>query len=197
MNYCESEEGTPAYTSEDYFSLREAENDFNRCVRNYGMIVKAESQSVDDISVYADKIEYTRIDPDCCMNCQFCNMDYDRCKTAHHNPMRWHTLVCENPENFKFFENLVNPREYRDFMNRNFDNGFHPSMHDQCYDMWMPFNRAEHGDWRLLPPPHVMRNPHFYSLEVRPRVDFNGHCKHYKRRKVNHPGCCHPVHPAV
>lgn len=186
-------------------SLRDAEKQFNRDVRNYSFIVKAESKPVDDIWVYADKIEYRKIDPDCCFNCEFCNREYDRCRTAHHHPYARYSLVCENPENFKFFEDLMYPEEYGKYTNEYFYHGFHPSMHDPNHNWWIHGENCHDSEkrrgcgcdgWELGAPPmenlgphqyecprHGFAGPHFYSLDVRPKVDFNGICKHYQRRK--------------
>lgn len=69
-------------------------------------------------------------------------------------------------------------------------------MHDRHHDTWGGMKRTEIEDVRISnipechnnhphygpnPHPGVPRNPHFYSLEVRPRVHFNGICNKYER----------------
>lgn len=198
-----NDEGQPVGNPSRFYSLVDAEKDFGRNVKNYSLLVKAEQRPVDDITVYADKIGYKRIDPDCCLNCEFCNKEYDRCYTAHHGKYGWYSLVCENPNNFTFFQDLMYPSEYGRYMNKNFNRGFHPSMHDPVYDSHCAGHCAPcHGcgGHELAPPhdnpfqpplppihPRYARNPHFFSLEVRPKVDFNGWCKNYKRRVPKSP----------
>jgi hypothetical protein len=61
---------------ETYATLLFAEIGFAKCVKNYTFLVKAESKPIDNIKIYADKIKYRKIDPDCCMNCLFCRKKY-------------------------------------------------------------------------------------------------------------------------
>lgn len=200
VSYVEDPDGEEFPPSRDFTSLKEADIEFDRTVKNYTIIVKAQSKPVDDISVYAEKIEYVLIDPDCCFNCKYCNHWYDRCGTAHHRPYNRSHLVCENPENFTVFQNMVGPRPYSDFMHRDFHHGFHPSMHDRFHDTCGGMHRTELEDLKTptcgkqhepdCQQHGVWDNPHFYSLEVRPRVHPNGLCKRYERavpgRKHHH-----------
>ena len=194
--------GEPLGNPERFYVLKDAEREFDRNVRNYSFLVKAESKPIDDIEAYADRIDYRKVDPDCCMNCEFCSRKREIAGPRRGIPA-FDGLVCINPENFKFFENMVFPQEYGRYMNKYFQNGFHPSMHDPNHNWWIhgelvANNRGKPSSgWELGAPPcdcsdyvsnphdsGVPSNPHFHSLEVHPRVDFNGHCKHYRRRKI-------------
>ena len=161
------------YSSEEYLIRKDAYAEFERNVRNYSILVKAESKPLNDIQVYAEKIEYRKIDPDCCMNCKFCKIDRimrfgrDKC------------LVCTNPENFIMFKNLdcgdCCPHGIRDEWI-----GFDPS--------WIPSEIGNvgysFGDGRRHTRPRRDHNGDYVSLDVRPKVDFNGICKNYARRKM-------------
>lgn len=174
------------YTSVLYKVKRDADLDFERQLRNYTYIVKSQTKPIDAIEFYSKEIEYRYIDPDCCANCEFCRYESDGCR---HSGNRRH-LVCVNPCNFTFFQNMVHPVPYRDVLHRDFDYGFHPSMRNPVIDGFLPCPHEPPppacGQPHPLPPPDVPPGPSFHSLEVRPRVDFNGICKNYKR-KIKRP----------
>lgn len=69
----------------------EAIMEFKKQVENYSTLVKSQSRSLDDINLYKEKINYHKIDPDCCLNCRFCHNDH----TGMH-------LECHNRNNFVF-----------------------------------------------------------------------------------------------
>ena len=86
---------------ETYDTLRFAEIGFAKCVKNYTFLVKAESKPIDNIKIYADKIKYRKIDPDCCMNCLFCRKKY---QNETEIPYGKYELVCVNAANFNIFD---------------------------------------------------------------------------------------------
>lgn len=86
---------------ETYATLRFAEIGFAKCVKNYTFLVKAESKPIDNIKIYADKIKYRKIDPDCCMNCLFCRKKY---QNETEIPYGKYELVCVNAANFNIFD---------------------------------------------------------------------------------------------
>lgn len=65
--------------------------EFKKQVDNYSALVKSQSRCLDDINLYKEKINYRKIDPDCCLNCKFCHNDH----TGIH-------LECHNRNNFVF-----------------------------------------------------------------------------------------------
>lgn len=189
-SYCDGNEGAICYQSDEYRVLAEAECDFKRNVSNYRVLVKATGRPLDDITVFQEKIEYRKIDPDCCYNCVFCNRVFDRCTGGGHKEYSRCHLVCENPENFTVFEGMSCPRPYSDFMNPNFDDGFHPSFHDPMEDQWQSYGPQDHGQIvdgpgcgnpHPRPPRPRPCGPGFMSLDVRPKVDHDGICKRYVR----------------
>ena len=86
------------YSLDPYKILEETFNEpsdaycfYNKCIENYKHIVQVETKDFQDIAIYAEKINYHKIDPDCCLNCRFCHNDH----TGIH-------LECHNRNNFVF-----------------------------------------------------------------------------------------------
>ena len=74
-----------------FYNKSQAIMEFKKQVENYSTLVKSQSRCLDDINLYKEKINYRKIDPDCCLNCRFCHNDH----TGMH-------LECHNRNNFVF-----------------------------------------------------------------------------------------------
>ena len=74
-----------------FYNKSQAIMEFKKQVENYSTLVKSQSRCLDDINLYKEKINYRKIDPDCCLNCRFCYNDH----TGMH-------LECHNRNNFVF-----------------------------------------------------------------------------------------------
>ena len=59
----------------------EANELYEKCVKQYKHLAIAETRHFQDIKIYADKIGYHKIDPDCCKNCKWSKMV---CRHSHH-----------------------------------------------------------------------------------------------------------------
>lgn len=51
--------------------FEEAYSFYNKCIQNYKELVIAETRDFQDIWIYADRIEYHKIDPECCATCKW------------------------------------------------------------------------------------------------------------------------------
>ena len=185
-------EGEGIGDTEKFDTLFEAEKCLERNVKNYSLIVKAESVPVDDIWVYADKIQYRKIDPDCCFNCEFSETKDER-RNCHGK-----RLICRNPENFKFFNDAIDGDPCRKCTRDNHGCNHNWWIHGELCDRGL--DRRGSG-WELgappcdcsdfVSPPHgcpgPRMEPFMFRLDARPKVDPNGICKNYKRRKFS-PG---------
>jgi len=112
------------------------------------------------------------------MNCEFCKMNRIYGGKDH--------LVCTNPKNFTFFQNLVvdDGCHHCGRCNNPPDSswiGFDPS--------WIP-TEIGHVGYSFGDRCHWANGCHrgrqgYTFMDIKPRVDFNGVCKNYKRRKVS------------
>lgn len=190
-----NKDGEGIGNTKKYDTLREAEIEFDKCVKNYSLVVKTESKPVDDIWVYAQKIQYRKIDPDCCMNCEFSEKKRElkgRCGRE--------TIVCGNPDNFKFYNDVVDEDPCRKctYDNRGCEHNWW--IHGELVK---DSNRTT-GGWELGAPPcdcsdflspnrkcpRGIEIPVTFRMDVKPTVDLNGICKNYKRRKVSPENRC-------
>jgi len=189
VSYVDDPEGEVIPNGDEYETLREAEEAFRKTVEEYSLVVKASSAPLDDIEVYADKIGYERIDPDCCFNCEFCEID-ERCGRRRRH------LVCGNEENFRYFENLVNRDGCRSCRDGWRDGRFCPRANFCQNGSWIGFDPSwipselghvgyiyDNDRSGMVPPPHPC-NPSTITVSVKPKVSPDGHCTRYRRRKV-------------
>lgn len=87
--------------SEDFDCEAAAKKDFDKNVAMYSDLVSAETKHWQDISIYAERIGYRKIDPDCCGNCAFAKLACAcRCIGGKRK------LECHNPENFREYDQL-------------------------------------------------------------------------------------------
>lgn len=198
----------PLYSSPEFLLHKDAEEDFERQVRNYKTLVMAETRPVDDMSVYADKIDYHKIDPDCCLNCVFCRRDNHHCQRrpdrCYHSPFG--DLVCTNPENFVFFENLMNQDKCRGCDAWPSCGYLHRPDCGRNHNQWRHGELCDRGKpgspgWELGTPdvdvlskypttcPPQPFVPPLHFMDVRPRVQFNGVCKNHKRKVSSSQDC--------
>lgn len=188
IKYNGLDEESETMFDESYDTIEAANFNFKRMVENYVFLIKAESKPIDDIKLYADRIEYHHIDTDCCLNCEFSAERPDRLRPFKpgHIPFKPTSLFCENPDNFVIFRNTINYDTGMDFRGNNtcsFDchgdcRAAHPDCligneYDACDHIGHSFvqNRRK----RAFGPADSMFLAH-------PKVDFNGICKNYKRR---------------
>jgi hypothetical protein len=94
ISYCYSQ-SPQLVVNEQYAGYEDAVKAFSKNVNAYTDIVKAETKNWQDISIYADKIGYKTINPDCCANCKYGELSKDgRCM---HERAK---LVCTNSKLF-------------------------------------------------------------------------------------------------
>ena len=111
VSYCCKDEDQPITLFEQTFNdYEEAVNKLNELVEQYRVLINAETKGWQDITAYADRINFRTIDPDCCKNCMWAKpvpysdqlfSDWRR----HHSRM-----VCANPEVVKY-ESDFHPME--------------------------------------------------------------------------------------
>jgi len=180
---------------ESYYTLDEANRNFDIMVRNYVFLVKAETKPVDDIKLYSERIQYHHIDTDCCLNCEFSTNKPEKLRPHRPHECKPIELRCMNPDNFIIFENIVKMGhgcDCHDYDNCPFDfkedGGWiiprpQPGVpHDRCHCM-TDFDNCQYEvcpKRKMIPRPKPPEPRNM--LLVHPRVDFNGICKNYKRR---------------
>lgn len=139
---------------------------FDKCVRNYSDLVKAEVRDFQDISVYKDRIGYRRVKPECCATCRFakrvCVKDDFRFGLSGR-------LECRNPKNAERFS----------YDMEEFDN---PSRRLRPPGMWQ---RLPWQGTMLPPPPPPCPGP----CAVFPLVDENGLCDNFEERRRPYRPC--------
>ena len=80
---------------------------YKKCIENYKSLVLAETSHFEDINIYAEKIGYHKICPECCATCKFSKPTFDRkpgrpAPFPHdHKGMHDLALVCANEDIFK------------------------------------------------------------------------------------------------
>ena len=167
------------YSLDPYKILEETFNEpsdaycfYNKCIENYKHIVQVETKDFQDIAIYAEKINYHKIDPDCCANCKYsrtCEADKDcNCHSIppygpHHKPRK--RLICMNSRLFTIDNNEA---ENKDCCN---DHCEHNSHHGHEYDK--TFNRP-HNE-------HDKHHHHPHMSDIQPKVDDWGICDYYER----------------
>lgn len=104
---------------------------FDKCVQNYSMLVRAETRDFQDISVYKEKIGYEKIHPKCCATCRFCKRvhtpgDFICGKTDK--------LECHNPKNQERFTYDVDVKPIRHHHHHSWDRLPWQSPHEEIYE---------------------------------------------------------------
>lgn len=79
---------------------------YAECVKNYTMLVKAETRDFQDIDVYKERIQYRETCPECCATCRWC-------KSGLRNVVIDRKLHCINPKNKIEFKTDIRPYDYR------------------------------------------------------------------------------------
>ena len=119
---------------ERFEGFDEALKKFNELIEQYRVLLNAETKGWQDITAYSEKINFRKIDPDCCRNCIWAK-PLPHQQQLFSDWKKHHTrLVCMNPEIAKI-ENDFQPREpdhqidprhpYADRRHRNNDHFYH------------------------------------------------------------------------
>lgn len=80
---------------------------YKRCIENYKSLVLAETSHFEDINIYAEKIRYHKICPECCATCKYSKLVFDRNPekfdpfSPDHECAHDLALVCANEDIFK------------------------------------------------------------------------------------------------
>ena len=111
VSFCCKDEENPIILYEDVFSEFEtALKKFNELIEQYRVLLNAETKGWQDITAYSEKINFKKIDPDCCRNCIWAK-PLPHQQQLFSDWKKHHTrLVCMNPEIAKI-ENDFQPRE--------------------------------------------------------------------------------------
>lgn len=161
--------------AEKFYDSNEAEKDFHKQIYNYSIVVQAESKRIDDISVYAKKIGYKIIDPDCCANCEYSIPSNNHHCGPCHSPCD-KTLLCGNEDNFTIYEGVMYPYQCYSCPT---DARVHPPCHHEMRPVpHFIDGRPAANFCGEFPPRHPER-----KFDIKPKVSPNGHCNRYSRRK--------------
>ncbi len=152
----------------------EADKAFRDQVKNYGLLVKAETRRADDIKLFAEKIGYRITDPERCENCEFSA----ECR-------RNKKLVCMNPETYIDLEAIRRPGcDFHDDRPK-----YHPDWRfgDDIVKKHKPdaiHVECDRYNGKPFPDRFWERPTDIEGLDTRPKVDPMGICRNYKRRET-------------
>lgn len=79
-------------------NFKEAHDFYLTCISQYKHLAIAETRDFRDIKIYADKIGYHKIDPECCKNCKWSK------KVRSHCSKNDDKLICTNHRIFKIMD---------------------------------------------------------------------------------------------
>lgn len=140
---------------------------FDKCVRNYSDLVKAEVRDLQDISVYKDRIGYRLVKPECCATCRFAKR---ACFKDDFRLGQSGRIECHNPKNGERYS----------YDMAEFDNPRRRRPHD---GMWQRLPWQRPGENR--PPP----GPPPCPGTIFPIVEWNGLCDGYEERQRPYRPC--------
>lgn len=95
-------EGDPPLT--DYPKAVEI---YESYVTTYTSLVKAETKDIQDMDIYAEKVGYHHVSPECCATCKWCQEHKDTRMPGH----RRQKLECHSPKNVNEFNFDIDRRD--------------------------------------------------------------------------------------
>ena len=100
LSYCFGEklDDPIVLLEEDFTDINEAYTRFYGLVKQYRHLINVETKGWQDINMFADKINYHKIDPDCCLNCIWSReITPENCPATEYKKHKGR-LVCMNPK---------------------------------------------------------------------------------------------------
>lgn len=161
---CKNEDQAIVLFEDQYEDYNKALEKFNELVSQYRILVNAETRGVQDISIYAEKINFRTIDPDCCKNCIWAKPVPYRQQLFNDWKRHRQRMVCMNPNVVKLEEDFY-PRDPKSRM-------IDP--------------RQPHPDNRYRNEEHFyhQERQHF-DLDLSPYTREDGICDNYQRGTTN------------
>jgi len=141
-----------------------AAKDYRRNVETYENLVKSQCRHVDDISLYADRIGYRKMDiPPCCWTCaySFTQERMGHCHNVDWNGMAKGKMRCHCPDLFRLFSR--DGVDVKDIMDGRTDRNWldvKPLVDPD--GVCRNYRRREENDIPspIYPPPHQPHSPH-------------------------------------
>jgi len=128
VSYCYEE--PKEITRRDFDTYEESVRFFEDVKKRLGMLARLDSRDAEDIRIYADKIGYRRIDPDCCRNCKWAKpADMRNCMFEEWRGRLRGKFFCMNSELYSEQLPDLDP-----------DEGQHDDFHDFSESRWHILN---------------------------------------------------------
>lgn len=124
VSYCFGEsQNTPIYLYDEVFgNIKSAYDKFYEQVEIYRRLIDVETKGWQNIEIYKDKINYRKIDPDCCKNCVWAKLINPKDCPPHELKKHKDRFICTNPEIRKELNDFepIDPKQYNNTHHKGF-----------------------------------------------------------------------------